>query len=483
MDRLLRTLGREQGRQPDELETGPWSGTWRGVGPLGAGGQGATFLVESISAPPRRAVLKKLKRNDEPADRRRMRQEVVNLQVVGAAGGSVPQVVDGNTEESENPGVELYFVMEHVEGETLERRIDQSGPMSIDEAINAALDISRTVKTGHEVRVLHRDLKPANVILRQDDGAAVIVDYGLSFNDEADVDITQVDERIKNSFLALPETNASGGDQRDRRSDVTAICAILFYCLTGIKPGQLLDEHGRAPHKRDGADLLKGFPKDLRAHYLDAVLSRGFRFKTDDRFQSVEQLTKRLMDARSATTPFLADPIEAAAEADQRYFARSRAAQVFEMRQAAQRAAQMLLQGLSRWTQRLPRFSLTPAMQMQQTIKVDGPTDTEVLADSQLIMLIPRSDPGTGRGILFRFVADGLETVVYERHIDMVTSIVPPKAGSFAAFANRQERKLLPSGDWMWAFTFPDAGPHDVKPLVARLDAWIPKAIESLPGA
>jgi hypothetical protein len=57
-------------------------------------------------------------------------------------------------------------------------------------------------------------VKPANVVLRNDDlTAPVLVDFGLSFNDSDEDDLTRVNEEVGNRFLRLPE-HAFGGSTR-----------------------------------------------------------------------------------------------------------------------------------------------------------------------------------------------------------------------------------------------------------------------------
>src|SRR4051812_48852655 len=112
-----------------------WKSHWERVSNLGGGGQGTTVIVRPTSEPGLNAVLKLLQRPKDPESRRRMAREAVNLRAVKNAGGSVPSVIDGNTEQFESPGVEIYFVMELIDGTTLAKYLKQEGPRPVDEAI------------------------------------------------------------------------------------------------------------------------------------------------------------------------------------------------------------------------------------------------------------------------------------------------------------------------------------------------------------
>ncbi len=110
----------------------------------------------------------------------------------------------------------------------------------------------------------------------------------------SDDTITATVEQLRNSFLALPETNTPTGDRRDLRSDVTCLCGILYFCLTGQYLGQLRDENGKPPHRRSGC-TLRDFQKDNKyLAGLDLLFDRGFTYEVEGRFQSCAELLNRM---------------------------------------------------------------------------------------------------------------------------------------------------------------------------------------------
>ena len=300
----------------------PWAEKWTKLTPLGKGGQGSAFRAESKSEPAQIGALKLLKNNGSAQARRRMAREVVNLATVHQAGGRVPRVLDHNA-SPENVGiakVPLYLVMELVEGDTLRQLVASRGPLTLAEAVSIALDLCRTIAVAHGESVLHRDLKPENVVVKSSDEFAIatILDYGLSFNDQTDGDddLTRIDEGFGNKFLILPE-HSFGQDQRDPRSDLTAVAAIVYYCLTGLIPALLRDAQGKMPHQRN-EDALQAVTESnpTTTHSLRTFFTKAFTYEVDLRFQTVDGLVSRLNElAKVTVAQMIEDPITAATRA------------------------------------------------------------------------------------------------------------------------------------------------------------------------
>lgn len=292
----------------------PWESKWKNERKLGRGGQGETFLVISKEDPNRRGVLKTLNRGKLVQARGRMHREVVALDTLAKASVKVPQVFDGNTSEYAEADVELYFVMEYIPGKTLTDEIAERGRLSMDKAAAVVMDLCKTVAAAHQNDVLHRDLKPDNIIVRNFDSSdLVIVDYGLSYTEETAPNLTHADEQFRNRFLSLPETNTPSGDRRDKRSDITAVCAVLYYCMTGFIPGHLRDGNGHPPHRRPSYTIRQFLQDDTRCDQLEMLFDRGFAVEVENRFQSCEEFLGRLETSLKSPT-IDEDPVVVSAE-------------------------------------------------------------------------------------------------------------------------------------------------------------------------
>jgi serine/threonine protein kinase len=289
--------------QPQALPTLNWTFEKR----IGGGGQGETFLVRSVTASIHLAVLKQL-RADKSSDakaRRRMFQEVANLKVLHSAGATVPAVYEHNTQEFENSQVPvLYFVMEYIEGRTLADVISESR-MPLASGIEVVRQLLKTLHFAQKERIVHRDIKPENIIVRVfadslEPLSIVMVDFGIAYRDADSANITETGEAFDNKFLSLPERRGPGEDKRDIRSDITGVCAILHYCLTGCIPRDLRDSRNQPAHRRESFTLDSVGATDVQRALLNAFFERAFNLEIDARFQRLDEVMSRLEEiARS----------------------------------------------------------------------------------------------------------------------------------------------------------------------------------------
>ena len=164
----------------------------------------------------------------------------------------LPRIVD-----CRRAGDELDVVMEYVEGETLEALVGRLGatPDYVHGLFPALCDAVGELHAGFAtagepaVPVIHRDLKPSNIIVSgvryapnagMSFSSLVIIDLGIArvWRDGADADTVKFGTRP----YAPPEQYGFG--QTSVRSDVYALGALLFFCLTGAdpKPGRDMRE-------------------------------------------------------------------------------------------------------------------------------------------------------------------------------------------------------------------------------------------------
>jgi serine/threonine protein kinase/Tfp pilus assembly protein PilF len=146
---------------------------------------------------------------------------------------------------------ECFYVMELVEGETLEARIRREGPMPLSLALEITEQAARALAAAEACGVVHRDIKPSNIMLESDPSGASIVkviDYGvakvLAPQAGAGAEQTQAGF-IGTPAFASPEQFAENGKSRiDTRSDIYSLGVTLWFLLCGRTPfvGRTLEE-------------------------------------------------------------------------------------------------------------------------------------------------------------------------------------------------------------------------------------------------
>ena len=130
----------------------------------------------------------------------------------------------------------LFYVMPHIEGESLRERIDREKQLGVDDAMAITQKVAGALDYAHQNGVVHRDIKPGNILLSAQD-EPLIADFGIALA------VAQAGAgRINETGLSLgtphymsPE-QATGDRDVDPRSDVYALGCVLYEMLAGQPP-------------------------------------------------------------------------------------------------------------------------------------------------------------------------------------------------------------------------------------------------------
>lgn len=123
----------------------------------------------------------------------------------------------------EGTGASRCIVMEWVDGETLQERI-QRGPIPIEDALSIARQVAEALEAAHEKHVIHRDLKPANVKITPD-GKVKVLDFGLAKA------ATNAGVILGTAAYMSPEQ--AKGFNADQRTDIFAFGSVLYEMISG----------------------------------------------------------------------------------------------------------------------------------------------------------------------------------------------------------------------------------------------------------
>lgn len=98
-----------------------------------------------------------------------------------------------------------YLVMEYVPGETLQQRIDETGPLDLDEVLQVGMQIADGLAAAHAQGLIHRDVKPGNILIDSSvDRHVKITDFGLARTAD-DASMTQSGMIVGTPLYMAPE--------------------------------------------------------------------------------------------------------------------------------------------------------------------------------------------------------------------------------------------------------------------------------------
>ncbi len=184
-----------------------------------------------------------------------------------------------------------YIVMEYEEGEPLSTILDETGTLHEEEVRGLLEDVLPALQAVHEQGYLHRDIKPANLYVRARDHRVMLIDFGA-----ARAAISRHSQNVTSLVTpgySPPEQYTTRNDRYGTWTDLYALGAVLYRCVTGHTPAEaadrLLDDHLEPAvmvgHGRYSTNLL---------HAIDRVLA----VRPEMRFRDVTEMQAALAGSR-----------------------------------------------------------------------------------------------------------------------------------------------------------------------------------------
>ena len=209
-------------------------GAYRVTRLIGEGGMGAVYEAVQLRLNKRVAVKlmsRELAANSEALARFRREAEITSL--IGHA--HLVTIIDFGTAESGEP----YLVMEYLDGEDLEHRLERAGRLPVDSVVHIVRQVASALSATHSQGVVHRDLKPANVFLLQMAGEpdfVKVLDFGISKMKAARTKLTRALSILGTPNYMSPEQATGMVDEIDHRTDQWALACIAWEMLSGRPP-------------------------------------------------------------------------------------------------------------------------------------------------------------------------------------------------------------------------------------------------------
>ena len=182
-----------------------------------------------------------------------------------------------------------YIVMEYIKGVTLKDYLKKRGTvMDSEECLGLLLPVIRDLQKVHEKGIVHRDISPDNLMVRED-GKILLLDLGAA------KDLLKGSEQstllITKKGFSPPEQHIEGMPIGSW-TDVYAMCATIYWCMTGK---MLPDVLYRVSDET--LEFPKGMPEAMKE-----VLEHGLRTKVAERIRDMKELERGFETARGEIT-------------------------------------------------------------------------------------------------------------------------------------------------------------------------------------
>ncbi len=156
--------------------------------------------------------------------------EKFRLEAKGAARLSHPNIV--GIYDVGHDADKYYIVMEYIAGETLKKKIQREGCLSVEEALRIAKEIARALREAHANNLVHCDIKPHNILVTQD-GRVKVADFGIARAVTSST-MTYNGNVVGSVHYFSPEQ--AKGTKITPKSDIYSLGVVLYEMLTGELP-------------------------------------------------------------------------------------------------------------------------------------------------------------------------------------------------------------------------------------------------------
>lgn len=172
-----------------------------------------------------------------------------------------------------------YIVMEFLDGITLKQYIDTQGLLTPAEILDLMAPLMEALDEVHNVGLIHRDISPDNIMLLEN-GGVKLMDFGAAraYTEFGEKSLSIV---LKHGYA--PEEQYRTHGVQGPWTDIYALCATMYKCITGITPVESL--------QRMQGDTLQR-PSQLGIPippWVEYALMKGMAVFQRDRYQSIAE--------------------------------------------------------------------------------------------------------------------------------------------------------------------------------------------------
>ena len=192
-----------------------------------------------------------------------------------------------------------YFVMEYVEGESLDA-MSKRGAMSEADALHYIIPIARALEYVHSENMTHLDVKPANIMVRRKNNTPVLIDFGLAkqYDRTTGGETSTSFVGLSPGYAPIEQYNQGGVNTFSPQIDVYALGATLYRLVTGTTPPE--------PTAREGKDVEISAPVSVGTRN---AIQHAMRMFKSDRTQSMTAFIAELSITPTTQTISQSQPV------------------------------------------------------------------------------------------------------------------------------------------------------------------------------
>ena len=180
-----------------------------------------------------------------------------------------------------------YIIMEYVDGTDMRGLMRQKGGvLTLEETLRLLLPLMNSLETVHNNHLVHRDISPDNIMVLPN-GSTKLIDFGAA-HEASDHGGHSTQAVLKHGYAPVEQYQSRGN--LGSWTDVYAMCATIYYCLTGHQPVQATDRMmGEGDFDWDNIPGLTPVQKN--------ALRQGTQIHYQNRTQTMGQLCYGLFTA------------------------------------------------------------------------------------------------------------------------------------------------------------------------------------------